>query len=609
MWHDAPSTIVVAIGINDVANPKTNQTNAQVATNIEQILAKIVGYGVTPIWLGVESSGGNPVDNTNVDAVNALVEAYCEANGIIHGSTLDTMELYPTWQTDYYTDLAASVHPNVAGYLFMGQLGEHLYSVRKIMGTDEIDIGAGARLYSDGKFKDLGTATAVTADLSVTPLSGSFDEHDALTAYMDITIDSWLTSGTYNKQWTASSSVATTTIYTVGDLAPNTYYQFKLDGVASPSSVVESSQCTGGTCLADTNGHITFTYQGGYTSHTFALVDDLTAPVAATLSSPLNGGSTVTVDQSFSWGAASDAESGLSKYQLYIDDALNTDNISISATSVVPSGLACDGGNWHSWYIRAYDKNGNYTNSNTFSYATCGDQGSFPVHRPSTTTHETVSDTVEAESVAEDLSTEDVSADLDGSVGTETNVMSFSDLDSSHWAYAYIIGLANEGILNGYSDGTFKPDQPIDRAEFLKVALETYEDLIIYDLGVEIAARTNPFTDVDPGDWFYEYVTFASYYDMVDGYQDGTFKPDQSVTRAEAVKMVLLSTGIPLLIKTPDSIFSDVPENSWYKHYIMTLALDTSILAGYSDGTFRPDQSITRAEAVKVIEAVLEMIS
>jgi hypothetical protein len=254
------------------------------------------------------------------------------------------------------------------------------------VGTNNIDIGAGATIYADGRFENTGTASGNTASLSITPIGG-FGTSDWF-QYMDISIDTWDTTGNKNKQWTATSTSgdflthATSTINTIGDLGPNTYYQFKLDGTASTTAIVNNSQCTNGVCLSDSSGNLTFTYQGGYSTHTFALEKDVTGPSAFTLSSP-NNNSSVSTRPNLSWNATSDSESGLAKYQLYINNTLNRDNISSSAVSITPaSDLTCGG---YTWFIRAIDNAGNITDSNTYNMALlCG--GGLPVRSPSTPT-------------------------------------------------------------------------------------------------------------------------------------------------------------------------------------------------------------------------------
>jgi len=157
-------------------------------------------------------------------------------------------------------------------------IGAYEYQPPHTMGTNKIDIGAGARVYGDGKFRDLGTTSSTTANLIITPQSGHFTTYgsaETRPAWMDITDITWNTSGTYSKQWTESSSVSglTNTIHTVGDLKANTYYTLSIDDTASD------------TYLSDANGKITFTFTGHYSTHKFDINEDVTPPTNVSISS------------------------------------------------------------------------------------------------------------------------------------------------------------------------------------------------------------------------------------------------------------------------------------------------------------------------------------
>lgn len=253
-------------------------------------------------------------------------------------------------------------------------IGSYEYQPSFTFAANNMPITGSARLYSNGQYRMIiASTTTDVASFSVAPVGGYMA---TTTQYMDINIDSWLTTGTKNKQWRATSTsdslntLATSTVYTIGDLASNTYYIFKLDGVASSTAITGygSTACAGGVCLSNSSGAVQFTYSGGYSNHIFSLEKDITAPAGFTLISPSDGGS-ATAGQLFSWNASSDAESGLAKYQLYIDDALNTDNISGSANSAISNSISCGS----AWHIRAVDNNGNYIDSNTFKLSTlCG---------------------------------------------------------------------------------------------------------------------------------------------------------------------------------------------------------------------------------------------
>ncbi len=351
-------------------------TTAYVADTIDYNLYYHVGNEVTE---GIFASL-NATD-INTPGVDQTQETYLGLNEVnsMYGSPLFTSAATNDFTLNYLspaidagTDVSLTTDYDSNSIYGLPDIGAYEYQPPYTIGTDNIPTTGSIRIYSDGKYRmKTASSTADTISFSITPPEGSY--YSTTTQYMDITIDSWLTTGTKNKQWTATSTAgdflthATSTLYTIGDLSPNTYYTFKLDSTATTTAIT-GTNCTDGVCLADSNGEIIFTYSGGYSTHTFALEQDVTGPNSFVLSSPASN-SLISATPTLSWGASSDSESGLSYYQLYIDGSLDTDNI--SGTSVNPaSSLSC--GN-HTWYIRAYDNNENYTNSNTFNLTmVCG---------------------------------------------------------------------------------------------------------------------------------------------------------------------------------------------------------------------------------------------
>lgn len=161
-------------------------------------------------------------------------------------------------------------------------IGAYEYQPPYTIGTNDIPTTGSARIYSDGKYRmTTASSTSVTADLTVTPQGGSY--YATTTQYMDLTIDTWNTSGDYAKQWTATSTAgsylthATSTVYTIGDLNPTSQYTLLIDGTATTTAITDSVQCTNSVCIADSTGQIQFTYVGGYSTHIFGL-EDVTAP-------------------------------------------------------------------------------------------------------------------------------------------------------------------------------------------------------------------------------------------------------------------------------------------------------------------------------------------
>lgn len=269
------STAILAVGINDLASPRAAQTNAQVSDTIQAAMEKLEDAGIAPVFLGVTSEAGNPPANTDPNAITANVQTECTSQGWSCGSIISYMEDNASWKTEYYSDLTTDVHPDNDGHAVLARLGEYVYSSKGTMGTNEVDIGAGARVFADGEFRALGTTSGSTADFTVTPVGGvgSYDSADK-SAYMDVTINTWQFFG--DKEWVSDSSSGTgftqagTTVFTIGDLMPNSRYTLTVDGAASAD--VTGSTCSGSSCWSDGAGQIEFTYSGGYSSHTFALV-------------------------------------------------------------------------------------------------------------------------------------------------------------------------------------------------------------------------------------------------------------------------------------------------------------------------------------------------
>ncbi|MHB8156693.1 MAG: S-layer homology domain-containing protein [Desulfocucumaceae bacterium] len=100
---------------------------------------------------------------------------------------------------------------------------------------------------------------------------------------------------------------------------------------------------------------------------------------------------------------------------------------------------------------------------------------------------------------------------------------------SGHWAEKQIGEWVSKGLIKGYSDGTFNPDQGITRAEFMTLANKDFGFTGVSSAG---------FTDVRPSDWFAGEIARAKAAGYISGYQDGTIRPDNNVTRQEVAAMI-----------------------------------------------------------------------
>lgn len=159
-----------------------------------------------------------------------------------------------------------------------------------------------------------------------------------------------------------------------------------------------------------------------------------------------------------------------------------------------------------------------------------------------------------------------------------------------HWAEQDFATWFNKHLLNGYADGTFKPDQAITRAEFV-VLLDRVFNFV--------DEATVSFTDLKSSDYSYEAFEKAVAAGIIQGYSDGSVHPNAPISRQEAA--VMLYRGFELAASTDASALSDLASlPAWAKEAVETL-VNGGYVNGYPDGTFGGDKSITRAEAIRMM--------
>lgn len=152
--------------------------------------------------------------------------------------------------------------------------------------------------------------------------------------------------------------------------------------------------------------------------------------------------------------------------------------------------------------------------------------------------------------------------------------------------------------LMGYPDGTVRPGGSITRAE----ATTIFFRLLTEESRSQFWATENRYSDVSAGRWYNNAVSTMTRAGIVNGYPDGTFRPNAPITRAEMAKIIALFAKLePSAERFPDTA------GHWAEPYIR-LAAGSGWIEGYPDGTFRPNQSITRAETVTMIDRVLERV-
>lgn len=147
-----------------------------------------------------------------------------------------------------------------------------------------------------------------------------------------------------------------------------------------------------------------------------------------------------------------------------------------------------------------------------------------------------------------------------------TITKSFSDVPTDAWYAKAVNTLSSLGMLGGYPDGTFRPDAPITRAEFAAIALA-----FAYDP----ASASCSYTDVSANAWYYTYVAQATTYGWIGGYPDGSFRPNNSITRAEVAVIVNNMLGRDAdesyINRNADELvsFVDLSKNHWAYYTIM----------------------------------------
>jgi len=167
-----------------------------------------------------------------------------------------------------------------------------------------------------------------------------------------------------------------------------------------------------------------------------------------------------------------------------------------------------------------------------------------------------------------------------------------------HWAKDYIDQLFEREVVSGKSEGVFEPNGYITRAELTKIAI------LGFGHSMNTSVDSHPFQDVPRNSWFAPYVEEAQRLDFVSGYPSGGFGPNDFITRAAALKIILLASGVELAADLPE--FDDVAPDAWFSDYVGYAAAN-DIVSGYGDGRFGPGDSITRAAVAKIVVKTLEL--
>lgn len=174
----------------------------------------------------------------------------------------------------------------------------------------------------------------------------------------------------------------------------------------------------------------------------------------------------------------------------------------------------------------------------------------------------------------------------------EKEKIGFADVTTSHWAYQSVVALSELGVVAGFEDGTFRPDENVTREQFIKMLVEAFE---LYNENAQC-----DFSDVPENAWYYKYVASAFAADITKG-QGGFFGAGNSITREDATVMlyrIMVPEGGEFEAKNAfgdDADFADYSKSAVYK------LVDMGIINGMGDNSFAPKANLTRAQAAKII--------
>ncbi len=177
----------------------------------------------------------------------------------------------------------------------------------------------------------------------------------------------------------------------------------------------------------------------------------------------------------------------------------------------------------------------------------------------------------------------------------------FSDVDTTHWAYEPITILATRGVVNGMGDGSYGPEIDLTREAFVKMIVEA--------LGFTSNGRALAFSDVDSTAWYSNSINIASGIGLVEGY-DGKFGIGDGLTREQMATMLYRAAdiaGIKLEDKVDAKTFTDSDEIGDYAVEAVKELCEAGILNGMDNGSYSPKTICNRAMAAKVLYQILAL--
>lgn len=192
------------------------------------------------------------------------------------------------------------------------------------------------------------------------------------------------------------------------------------------------------------------------------------------------------------------------------------------------------------------------------------------------------------------------------STASPSSENNFFDVNSSHWAYSFITQLNKEKILSGYPDGTFRPENLVTREEFVK--------MIVSAAGLYDTNAMTVFEDVPSSHWAYSFIASAKNAGIVNGVSESVFGAGSIITREDVA--VITSRIMDRFNQTnytetqgANTEFTDDMNISDYARASVKALAQNNIISGFEDGSFKPKDLLTRAQASKIIYMMRQSLS
>lgn len=187
----------------------------------------------------------------------------------------------------------------------------------------------------------------------------------------------------------------------------------------------------------------------------------------------------------------------------------------------------------------------------------------------------------------------------DNTATAPTTDKAFGDMAGYEWAEGYVNDLYKAGVISAAADKCFRPGESITRAEFVK--------LVVCALNVDINDATCDFTDVNPSDWYYTYVAAAHKSGIVNGYEDGSFGADSMISRQEIATILHRAAqkmNVQLAAVNDKVDFGDGDTVADYAAQAVETLQKAGVINGDENGCFRPADNASRAESAKMISVI-----